>query len=108
MKQPAIPPGAIKHAPSGWLSARQGAGKKLRRGTGLICEKQFFEQRRIATKRGKRAIREADARKSGFLEVPQSGRAGAKNVGWIKRAARIHQSAETIHWWKRYAFSTLH
>ncbi|MCR4305433.1 MAG: hypothetical protein NUV63_14630, partial [Gallionella sp.] len=31
-----------------------------------------------------------------------------KNVGWIKRAARIHQSAEAIHWWKRYAFSTLH
>src|SRR3990170_36837 len=28
--------------------------------------------------------------------------------GWIKRAARIHQSAGTIHWWKRYAFSTLH
>jgi len=42
MKQPAIPPAAIKHAPSGWFSARQGAGKKLRRGTGLICGEQFF------------------------------------------------------------------
>src|SRR3970040_1416217 len=31
-----------------------------------------------------------------------------QNVGWIKRVARIHQSAWTIHWWKRYAFSTLH
>ena len=30
----------------------------------------FCEQRRIVTKRGKQAIREADARKYGFLEVP--------------------------------------
>ena len=39
---------------------------------------------------------------------PKTAKPKPKNVGWIKRVARIHQSAETIHWWKRQAFSTLH
>ncbi|MDP1558789.1 MAG: hypothetical protein Q8K59_05010 [Nitrosomonas sp.] len=33
-------------------------------------EKIFYEQRRIATKRGKQASRKAAARKIGFLEAP--------------------------------------
>ncbi|MDP1558372.1 MAG: hypothetical protein Q8L82_05610 [Nitrosomonas sp.] len=33
-------------------------------------EKIFYEQRRIATKRGKQASRKAAARKIGFLEMP--------------------------------------
>ncbi|MCR4298553.1 MAG: hypothetical protein NUV75_07350, partial [Gallionella sp.] len=42
------------------------------------------------------------------IYIPKPDKPEPKNVGWIKRAARIHQSAETIHWWKRCAFSALH